>query len=158
MLLASWVDGHALPPIASQPSAARFGKPCSLLREVGNPDFFRAIGNPDLLPGALEFGFAGLVAGQTARLNFVNRSGVAGTPPDPCRATVAFVDQTGAPLLESKLDLAPQHGTSFELSASRVNANGAVTSITSIRPVIRLSGIRVCAPAPVWPRSKSPIQ
>ncbi|HWZ93509.1 MAG TPA: hypothetical protein VNW92_31835, partial [Polyangiaceae bacterium] len=91
-------------------------------------------------PGALEFGFTGLVTGQNARLNFVNRSGGHGVPPGPCRASVAFLDPSGAHVLDSELDLAPLHGTSFELSASRVNANGAAAAVTSIRPVISAIG------------------
>jgi hypothetical protein len=103
----------------------------NLSQGIGNPNLLQGIGNPDLRPGALEFGFAGLAVGQTARLTLVNRSGAPGSPPDPCRANLAFVDETGTTLVESHVDLPSHQSTTLELNAATLAAAGG-----SFRPVI----------------------
>jgi hypothetical protein len=118
---------------------------------VSTPKLFHELDAAGLLreleesrrPAALEFGFVTLAQGQTARLNLVNRGGLPGAPPDPCRANVAFVDLTGVKLEETQVDVAPNQGTAFELSASRLT-----TAATAVRAVLSPLGTVAAPPDP----------
>jgi hypothetical protein len=118
---------------------------------VSAPKLLRALDGASLLreleesahPVALEFGFVTLARGQTARLNLVNR-GLPGLPPDPCRAELAFVDASGAKLNQTEISVAPHEGTTFELSADKLGANG----VSSLRPVISAIGNGALPPDP----------
>jgi len=119
----------------------------ALFAGISNPDLLVGISNPDLRPAALEFGFVGLAAGQTARLNMANVSGLRQVSGVRCSANVAFVDEAGAVLSASRVDLASGASISVDLRASQLpisNRNRAavravVSSISN--PDLRPSGI-----------------
>lgn len=115
-----------------------------------SPKLFRELDGASLLreleesrrPAAVELGFVSLAQGQTARLNLVNRGGLPGVPPDPCKANIAFVDAAGVSVAETQVNVAARTGTTFELSAAKL-ANGA-----SVRAVISPIGKAGVPPDP----------
>ena len=122
--------------------AASFVSTPRLFRELDAAGLFREL-EESRRPAALEFGFVTLAQGQTARLNLVNRGGLPGVPPDPCRATIAFVDASGLKLEEAQVDVAPHQGTTFELSASRLTTGRA-----AVRAVLSPLGTVAAPPDP----------
>src|SRR5580692_10111598 len=98
-----------------------------------------------------DFGFVGISANETLRLNVSNISGATRTsPPDPCRVEVTFVNATGTELLpDVQTPLTPGQSTSINRNGAALL--GSVTGTdsftadsvslplrTEVRPIIRI--------------------
>lgn len=99
------------------------------------------------------FPMFGIIEGQSARLNVVNRTGSPGDlPPDVCDVELLFLDSTGAVRAQFAIKgLAPGHAVHLDLSAGKLQDE--LTRRHELRAFVRVSGLSgqlppdVCRPS-----------
>jgi hypothetical protein len=98
------------------------------------------INDPDLLP----LGMMGLARGQTARISIVPVTGDAQHPPNPCVATLGFVDAAGQAFTDANGNAiaARFEGKTTELDLRAADAfRGSLAMRRGIRPTVGIAGI-----------------
>ena len=90
-----------------------------------------------------RYGMTGLTAGETLRINVANPElpNPTGTPPDPCRVELAFLDSSGNPLLPAvQFTLQAGQSTHYDLNGDKlVPPPGTTVPVqlrTEVRPVV----------------------
>ena len=109
---------------------------------VSGPRLMKAFNPQPDPPG--QFGMVGITPLDTIRLNVVNVE-ISGSPPDPCKVNMRFLDSAGNILKQQALTIKPTQAMSLDLTG--IEAGGAFR--TEVHPALLVSSSNSVGCSPV---------